>query len=434
MRWFSTLLGLAAAGCAVMAPARDAEPYEQPPIRYSTTQPNDAIAPLQARLANGQLKLTGSDRQILEALLAELRIPIESQVIVFSKTSLQRQRIRPGHPRAIYFSDTCYVGWVPGGLMEVTSIDPVLGPIFYALDPSTLRTNATHSFVRDSDCLRCHGGSFARGIPGVFVRSLFTDDTGEPMLKYGSEVVDFRTPFTNRWGGWYVTGKHGGALHRGNLLAREKNGVLDADLKRGANLTGLSRFFDTENYLTNSSDIVALLVLEYQTAMQNTLTRASLNCRRMLDYQKNLQRELKETVTEELVYDSVKSVFDGAAREIVDDLLFHGEAPLPSGLEGGRGFQPAFQHDARRTADGQSLKEFSLQGHIFRNRCSYLIYSDAFLKLPVQLKQRVYARLAKALSETDSDPRFTHLGAGERRRIRTILQATHPEAALALVN
>lgn len=416
------------------ASARDAELYEQPPIRYSATQPNDAIAPLQARLASGQLKLAGSDRQILEALLAELRIPIESQVIVFSKTSLQRQRIRPEHPRAIYFSDTCYVGWVPGGLMEVTSIDPVLGPIFYALDPENLRTNAAHSFVRDNDCLRCHGGAFARGIPGVFVRSLFTDDTGEPMLKYGSEVVDFRTPFTNRWGGWYVTGKHGGALHRGNVLARERNDALDVDLKRGANLTDLTRFFDVGSYLTNSSDIVALLVLEHQTTMQNTLTRASLNCRRMLDYQKNLQRELKETVTEELVYDSVKSVFDSAAREVVDDLLFHGEAPLPAGLEGARGFQQAFQRDARRTADGQSLKEFSLQGRIFRNRCSYLIYSEAFLKLPVQLKQRVYARLAKSLGESDPDPRFAHLDAGERGRIKTILQATHPEAARALVN
>lgn len=430
-RWWS-LICLLAAAAGLPAVARDLEQYEQPPINYSATPPNDAIAPLRARLASGDLKFAGNDRQVLHSLLRELQIPIESQVVVFSKTSLQRQRIRPEHPRAIYFSDTCYVGWVPGGLMEVTAMDPVMGPIFYALDPAAIRTNASNCFVRDSDCLRCHGGAFARGIPGVFVRSLFTDEHGEPMLKYGSEVVDFRTPFTNRWGGWYVTGKHGTALHRGNVWARDRAGELEVDLKRGANVTDLSRFFDVDSLLTNSSDIVALLVLEHQTAMQNTLTRASLNCRRMLVYQKNLQRELKEQVTDELVYDSVKSVFDGAAREIVDDLLFQGEAALPAGLEGARAFQQAFQRNARRTADGLSLKDFSLKGHMFQHRCSYLIYSEAFLQLPVQLKQRVYARLTAVLKAKQPDPRFAYLNEAERQRILDILRATHPEAAQAL--
>src|SRR6185295_4710715 len=124
-------------------------------------------------------------------------------------------------------------------------------------------------------------------------RSVFPNDEGEPMLRYGTELVDFRTPFTNRWGGWYVTGKHGSALHRGNVMAREKNNLLEVDFRQGANVTDLSHFFDVREYLTNSSDIVALLVFEHQLAMQNTLTRASLNSRRMLDYQKNLQRELK---------------------------------------------------------------------------------------------------------------------------------------------
>jgi hypothetical protein len=281
--------------------------------------------------------------------------------------------------------------------------------------------------VRDNDCLRCHGGAFARSIPGVFVRSLFTDADGEPLLRHGSEVVDFRTPFTNRWGGWYVTGQHGTALHRGNVFAREKDGQLDVDLRRGASVTNLAGFFDTTDYPAPGSDIVALLVLEHQVAMQNTLTRASLNCRRMLDYQKNLQRELKETVTDELVYGSVKSVFDGAAREIVDDLLFYGEAELPDGVQGDPAFQRAFQRDARRAADGSSLKDFSLQGRIFQNRCSYLIYSDSFRELPAQLKQRVYERLARALKPAEADPRYAYLGTKERARIVTILRETHPE-------
>jgi hypothetical protein len=247
------------------------------------------------------------------------------------------------------------------------------------------------------------------------------------LLKGGSEVVDFRTPFTDRWGGWYVTGKHGRTLHRGNVFTREKNDELVVDFKSGANVTDLARFFDTGRYLTNSSDIVALLVLEHQTAMQNSITRAGMNCRRMLDYQQTLQRELKETSTEELAYASVRSVFEGAVREMVDDLLFHGEAALPDGLEGSPAFQFAFQRNSRRSANGQSLKDFSLKGRLFKNRCSYLIYSESFLALPPQLKKRVYARLEQILGADETETRYSYLGSEERARIAAILRDTHPE-------
>lgn len=417
---FSALLNPGASGWAT-------EMYEQPPVNYSASEPKDAITELRARITAGTVKFGERDREIVSELLRQLKIPVESQVVVFSKTSLQRGRISPDHPRAIYFGDDCYVGWVPSGLIEITTIDPVLGPIFYSLDPAAIRPEAKPNFVRDSDCLRCHGGSFVRDIPGVFVRSLHVDETGEMLLKGGSEVVDFRTPFTNRWGGWYVTGKHGKTLHRGNVFTVEKNDELVVDFKRGANVTDLSRFFDTGRYLTNSSDIVALLVLEHQTAMQNTITRAGMNCRRMLEYQKVLQRELKESSREELAYDSVRSVFESAVRELVDDLLFHDEAALPDGLKGSLAFQLAFQKDVPRTADGHSLKDFSLDGRLFQNRCSYLIYSDSFLALPPQLKKRVYARLRQILSGENVESRYTHLGKDERTRIARILRTTHSE-------
>jgi hypothetical protein len=231
-----------------------------------------------------------------------------------------------------------------------------------------------------------------------------------------------------------VTGQHGVALHRGNVLAQDRKDQLVVDFKRGANQNDLAKFFSSQDYPTNGSDIVALLVLEHQTTMQNSLTRASLNCRRMLEYQKNLQRDLKEPVTEDLTYDSVKSVFESYAREITDDLLFQGEAQLPAGLAGSPAFQGAFLASARRAADGLSLKDFSLKGHLFANRCSYLIYSDAFLQLPVQLKRRVYDRLARALKTTDADPRYAHLGADERTRIARILRETHPELKATLAS
>ena len=425
---------LAVVLCVVTSLAWAAETYEQSPMNYSASQPNDAVTRLQVRLNSGSVKLGGRDRDLLLGLLRELKVPVESQMLVFSKTSLQRQRISPDQPRALYFSDDCYIGWVPGGLIEVTTIDPKLGPVFYQFDPGEARKDAAQSFKRDNDCLRCHGGTFVRDIPAVFVRSLHTDGNGEMLLQGGSTVVDFRTPFTNRWGGWYVTGKHGSALHRGNAFTEEKNDELVADFKRGANVTSLDKFFDTTLYLTNSSDIVALLVLEHQTAMQNTITRVGMNCRRMLQYQADLQRELKETSTNELAYDSVRSVFNGAVQDLVDDLLFRGEAILPSGLEGSPAFQRAFQENARRASTGRSLKDFSLAGQLFQNRCSYLIYSDSFLALPPQLKQRVYARLGEILTARDTETRYSHLGKEERAQIARILRETHPEFRIALAS
>jgi hypothetical protein len=137
--------------------------------------------------------------------------------------------------------------------------------------------------------------------------------------------------------------------------------------------------------------------------------------------------ELKEPVTEGLAYDSVKHVFDGAAENLVDDLLFKGEAPLPDGLKGAASFQSAFGAGVPRAGDGSSLKDFQLAGHLFKNRCSYLIYSECFLALTGELKRRVYARLVQALHPTNPDLRYAYLDAEERARISNILKQTHPE-------
>jgi hypothetical protein len=226
--------------------------------------------------------------------------------------------------------------------------------------------------------------------------------------------------------GWYVTGKHGNFLHRGNALAHEEHGELVVDLRRGANVTDLSGLLQTKPYLRPDSDIVTLLVLEHQTAMQNTLTRASLDCRRMLAYQKNLQAELKEPVTEWLAYDSVKHVFAAAAQQVVDDLLFKDEAELPPRIEGSAAFQGSFRREVPRADDGSSLKDLQLAGHLFKNRCSYLIYSECFQTLP-ELKRRVHSRLVRALDPASPDSRYDYIPADERSRISKILRQTHPD-------
>ena len=398
--------------------------YEQPPVNYSATTPQDAIARLRPRLASGQLAFGGRDRDVLKTLLGELRVPPASQLLVFSKTSLQRGGIRPDRPRALYFSETTYVGWVPGGLIEIATIDPALGPVFYSLNPNQVLRQPP-AIERSTDCLRCHGDTFVRGIPAVFARSVFPDANGEPLFRFGSLVVDDQTPFAERWGGWYVTGYHGKDNHRGNVVGEEADGQL-VFTPSDARPDDLSTYFDASDYLAPTSDVVALMVLEHQMAMQNTLTRAAFTIRKMINYQRSLQLHFKEPVTDEPVYDSVKSVFDSTVQDVVDRLLFLDEARLPAGVTGTRTFQEAFAEGAPRSRAGHSLKDLSLSEHLFVNRCSYLIYSDSFQSLAEPFKNRIFDRLRAILRGPDD--RYANLGTDEKQRIYDILVETHPDA------
>src|SRR5688572_9786285 len=106
---------LVAAGLlALLSSARGYDDYEQPPISYSDSQPNDPVSRLQLRLDKREVAFSGSEREAVRQILRELNVPESSQMLVFSKTSVQRMRISPQNPRAIYFNDDCYVGWVPG--------------------------------------------------------------------------------------------------------------------------------------------------------------------------------------------------------------------------------------------------------------------------------------------------------------------------------
>ena len=409
-----------------MLSGQDTPDYEQPPVSYSATTPHDALAKLRQRIDSGELAFAGSDKQALLTLLDALGVPVASQILVFSKTSLQRARIRPDHPRALYFSDSVYVGWVPGGLLEVTAIDAQLGPIFYSLALDALRKQPP-TIQRDSDCLRCHGGTFVRDIPGLFARSLFPDAKGEPMLRHGTVLVDDETPFEQRWGGWYVTGYQGKPAHRGNVCASEAGEqlVFSPTPQRPEKLTGL---FPTDDYPKATSDVVALLVFQHQLAMHNSITSAALMYRKMLAYQHELQANLKEPVTDEPAYDSVKKVVSGVTQDVVDHLLFRRAVALPEGIVGNPDFKQAFALGAPRSAAGYSLKDLQLHERLMLQRCSFLIYSESFLALPPTLKNCILERLFAALRSHDPKDRYSYLPAEEKHRILDILIETHPDA------
>src|SRR4051794_19569089 len=127
------VLTLAAIVPAVRAGSSE---LDREPIHYATAEVDNAVTRLQKKLAAGEAKLAFTDDHgYLKSVLAALNVPESSQVLVFSKTSLQRDRIGPKTPRAVYFNDDVYVGFcLRGEVMELSAADPAIGTAFYTLD------------------------------------------------------------------------------------------------------------------------------------------------------------------------------------------------------------------------------------------------------------------------------------------------------------
>lgn len=420
-----TLLG------ACTALAQSLPDYELPPINYSATEPSNRVNQIESRLVAGALDLRGpDDKETFRRCLAAMGVSPDTQVIVFSKTSLQRARISPTTPRVIYFSDDCYMGWVPGGLIEVALSDPRLGMAFYHIDPRD-PARPIH-FERDADCLSCHAASLTRNWPGVIVRSVFPDEKGEPITSAGSFLIGHDSPISERWGGWYVTGRHGQERHLGNATAVERGREVTLDREAGANLTNLTRFFNPDRYLAGDSDIVALMILEHQVGMHNRLIEGGLRVRKWSHYQESLRKELGEAPTTEPT-GTAQRVIEGEAKRIVEHLLFATEVALKDGgIQGSPRFPAAFRANRRTDAHGRSLKDLDLHTRLFTYRCSYMIYSESFDHLPASLKTRIAGLLHEGLTATNPPAPFQHLPAPERQAIREILIATKPDLAAAL--
>ncbi|TLD69912.1 hypothetical protein FEM03_14350 [Phragmitibacter flavus] len=404
--------------------------------QVSTYQPwahsNDAVAKLWQRISQGQVTLdSSSEKAFLRSLLAALEVPIESQTLVFSKTSLQNNLIHPQRPRALYFNDHLYIGWVQGGVIEIIAIDPGQEPQFYSLD-IPVNSRQPPNLAPSEQCFSCHETTRTQRVKGLLVRSVFTADSGQPLLRHGSFLTTPDSPISERWGGWYVTGKHGSELHMGNVTASENPAGDSVHLPRnkGANLESIAHLFDTDPYLTTTSDIVALMVLEHQCAIQNLFTAATRFTLEALERQRAMQDAFGDPISDE-PQGSALSLIQHHAQSIVKSLLFADEHPLPEGgIEGNPAFQDAFRKNRKETSDGRSLKDFQLHTRLFKHRCSYMIHSESFLALPPALKQAIYQQLESALDPTPSEGGM-HLSASEREHLRNILTETHPEIAKA---
>ncbi len=380
-------------------------PFEEDTINYNNTVSTGPITQLEKRLASGEAKFKyDKDYGWLLSMLEELKIPKSSQTLVFSKTSLQRERISPKTPRSLFFNDNIYLGFIPGApVLEVTAVDPKLGGVFYTLDQTI---TDKPKFVRNNQCLECHASAKSMGVPGHLVRSFATDDEGIADINTGTSLVNHRTPFEERWGGWYVTGTHGKQPHRGNLVGKAAFARHEKDPSFGGNVTDLGKFFDTTPYLMKQSDIAALMVLEHQSHMHNFITRINYEATIALQQYGHI-RYLKSISESFLKY-----------------LLFTEEAPLSATVRGNPQFVKDFTAQGPHDPKGRSLRDLDMNKRMFKYPCSFLIYSDAFDGLPAPLQEHLYQRLWDILSGKDTSPAYASLTPAVRRDILEILVAT----------
>ncbi len=392
---------------------RDNLPRDHPAIRYGESDDSSPVGRLIPRVERGEVTLDYRDGGLgyLPSLLEQLEIHPDSQVLVFSKTSFQEDRISPRTPRAIYFTDDAMVGFTLGGdLIEVVGVDPRTGPRFYTLESAR---GTPPVFDRPAVCLRCHHGAATAGVPGLYISSVHTRPSGQPDFGLGSIVTDHRTPFEDRWGGWYVTGLHGDQRHRGNAVSAGPARSAALQMAGALNLTELTRKLDTSPYLVATSDLVALLTLEHQTQMVNLMTRVSWEARIAEHDGRSDNARVNAIIEDLLTY-----------------MLFADEAPLTAPIAGVSTFSRSFPARGPRDRHGRSLRDFDLGTRLFRYPLSYMVYSPSFEGMPDVARNRVYRRLRAILSSAPEPGRYAHLSREDRQAILDILRETKPDAPI----
>jgi len=417
------------------APVPTVQVYETdyPFIDYSGRPVRNEIARLQSRLDHDEIRLQYSPAHgYLESLLQALKISLASQVLVFSKTSLQTEAISPQTPRAIFFNDDTYIGWIASsGLLEIVTMDADRGPVFYSLvntDPS-----GAHLQRETLRCLTCHD-SFSEmggGVPTFLFESTFGLQGRAILAEVVARNTSDATPIDERWGGWYVTGIDHGAFHLGNIMAPPGHTALDRQRAYRGSLPSLSTLFDTSRYPTDKSDIVALLVLEHQVSVHNLIIHANYKSRAMLaGARSGATRATPENTHWGDLTPTVQARLSSLIEPLVRGMLMIDAATLPRPMSGDTGFAAQFAARGLRDAHGRSLRELDLNTRVFRYPMSFLIYSESFDALPLSVREAVYARFGQILGGRDRSAAFARLSAADRQAVLDILVATKPEFAL----
>jgi hypothetical protein len=351
-------------------------------VAIAAARANDATAPtnvvqaLEAKLEKGEIKFdyAPDGHGYLRSVLQALKISPESQVLPFTKSSLQFDHISPGTPRAVYFNDDVAVGSVhPGGLIEILVNDRRGGLAFYTLDNSKPGTPRLEE--EGARCTVCHG-LVNNVAPGWIVANITATADGMPQIAnpaHPFDITDQTRPFEDRWGGWYVTGTSENMRHLGNVTAPDPQQPFELPAEGGRTLASLSGRFDPSHALKATSDIVALMTLEHQTGFINRV-------------------------------DVLNTKYsDAGLDDLVTYMTFANEVPLPGPISGDSGFTADFAKPGPHDSRGRSLRTFDLKARLFRYPLSYMVYSTAFDALKPDIKDKLYRRLYDALKAKGAD-------------------------------
>ena len=402
------LAGVPAASMGQLTERPLAGALAHPAIGYYTQPTHDLVAELNRHIEDGTVRVnfdegTGYLRPVLDAL----HVPVESQMLVMSKTGVQGLYTGPANPRAIFFNDAVTVGYIHGApLLEFAVHDPQQGVVFYTLEQ---KPQPRPLIERRSACLTCHQVYSTLHVPGMVARSVFMAPDGLPLSQFGSYDADDRTPFRRRWGGWYVTGTHGSMRHIGNAVVtdREKRETIVADST--LHPISIEATFDARGYVSAHSDIAALMVFAHQGHMTNLITRVGWEAR-IAAYDHRL--------------DLAGGPLRDAVNELVDYLLFVDEEPLTAAIKGTSGFAEKFAAQGPADSRGRSLRQLDLEHRLLRYPCSYMVYSAAFGALPADTRGAIYGRMWDILSGHDTSAKYARLSDADRRAVVDILRET----------
>ncbi len=393
--------------------------FETPPHSYWTAPAADPATELHRKMERREVALAADadPKTFLRAYLEALHVPVSSQILVFSKSSLQRTFVHGRNPRALYFNEDTYVGWMPGGLIEVTGIDPVLGGVFYIFNVPDKQENVP-VFERRARCLGCHAGGPTSFLPGLMVQSLYTAEDGRTLGEAGAHNGGHHTPFATRWGGWYVTGAPAEMKHLANAFtARGRQSVRTGSL---------DQLMPAGTHLAPGSDVLAMMLHDHQCKAVNVLMEANYRLRTVLH-----QAGGEKPVAERSIPSDEMEMARTQAEKVARFLLFADEVALPAPVTGDAAFKKDFAANRRPDKSGRSLKDFHLKTHLMQHRCSYMIYSAAFRGLPAAFQDLVFAELRRALTVSGDEGLAAHMPVPERQAVHAILTETLPGYAVA---
>ena len=406
-------LGIAVAGSALTSGQKQEEWAgvldEHPSIQYATRPTKDRAVKLnQAMTESGRSLQRDSRTGYLLPVLEAFGVPVESQLLVFSKTGVQRAYTSPHTPRAIFFDESVVVAYVPGApMIEVAAHDPQQGVVFYTLE----QTAAAPVLTRRTSCLTCHVSASTLDVPGIIVRSNAVDVDGNVMPQFDRFVVNHQTPHPDRWGGWFVTSDapvpYAQRAHMGNITFSGRGNTSNQVF-----VDWLNSSPETRGYLSSLSDIAALLVFDHQMHAINLLTR--------------LNWESRVASSHDLA-NVDEGALGGLVNELAAYLLFAGEVPPSVPLTPRPGFAQRLESRTPKDRHGRSLGQLDLVNRLLRYPCSYMVYSEAFDGLAPAVKKAVYGRMIGLLSGTEASVPYGRFSADARRAVLEILRDTKPD-------